>query len=123
MDYWPRHHGQLLKLFSSHLQGRILRVVVTGCTPAILQWRPPFHRTRSWNVYSNDCLQSFSLASALADYVTLLHSYNIEEVGNVINATNRHLGNIMVWGDRWQVKFADEKTLALVISLSREDAR
>ena len=29
----------------------------------------------------------------------------------------------MAWGDRWQVKFAPEKTQAMVVSSSHENAR
>ncbi|KAG0717235.1 hypothetical protein GWK47_054864 [Chionoecetes opilio] len=39
------------------------------------------------------------------------------------DATNGQLGDITAWGRRWQVKFAAEKTQAMVISHSREDAR
>ncbi|KAG0719442.1 hypothetical protein GWK47_050436 [Chionoecetes opilio] len=46
-----------------------------------------------------------------------------EETANVIDATNRQLGDITAWGRRWQVKFAAEKTQAMVISRSREDPR
>ncbi|KAG0710332.1 hypothetical protein GWK47_023035 [Chionoecetes opilio] len=47
----------------------------------------------------------------------------LEETANVIDTTNYQLGDITAWGRRWQVKFAAEKTQALVISRSRKDAR
>ena len=37
--------------------------------------------------------------------------------------TNRHLRVITEWGARWQVEFAAEKTQAVLISRSRENAR
>ncbi|KAG0722238.1 hypothetical protein GWK47_044879 [Chionoecetes opilio] len=46
-----------------------------------------------------------------------------EETANVIDATNRQLGDITAWGRRWQVKFTAEKTQAMVISRLREDTR
>ena len=120
--------GQLLKLFSSYLQGRSLRVVVSGCTSATHPVKASVPQGSIlgpilWNVYFNDLLQSLSLMSAYADDATLTHSYNREESASVIDATNRHLGDILAWGERWQVKFAAEKTQALIISRSREDVR
>ena len=120
--------GQLLDLFSSYLQGRSLKVVVSGCTSAAhpVEASVPQGSILGpilWNVYFNDLLQSLSLVSAYADDATLSHSYDRQEAVNVIDAANRHLGDIMAWGKRWQVKFAAEKTQALVISRSQEDAR
>ena len=120
--------GQLLELFSSYLLGRSLRVVVSGCTSAThpIEASVPQGSILGpllWNIYFNDLLQSLPVVSAYADDCSLSLSYNREEAVNVIDATNRQLGEIMAWGRRWQVKFAAEKTQALLISRSREDAR
>ena len=120
--------GRLLELFSSYLQGRSLRVVVSGCTSDTFPVEASVPQGSIlgpllWNIYFNDLLQSLPVASAYADDCTLSHSYTRDEVANVINVTNRHLGDIMAWGRRWQVKFAAEKTQAVLISRSREDAR
>ena len=56
-------------------------------------------------------------------HCTLSRGFTRDEADDVINATNRQLGDILAWGRRWQVKFAAEKTQAMVISRSREDAR
>ena len=41
----------------------------------------------------------------------------------MIEDNNRHLRVITTWDARWQVKFAAEKTQAVLISRSRDDAR
>ena len=120
--------GQLLQLFSSYLHGRSLRAVVNGCTSGSYPVTASVPQGSVlgpilWNVYFDDLLRGLPVASAYADDCTLTHSYTREETADVINATNRQLGDIMAWGSRWQVKFASEKTQAMVISRSREDAR
>ncbi len=76
-----------------------------------------------WNIYFNDLLQSLPVASAYADDCTLSQSYDRGAAADVIETANRQLGDIMAWGRRWQVQFAAEKTQAILISRSREDAR
>ena len=63
------------------------------------------------------------MASVYTDDCTLSHSYTRDETANVIEDTNRHLRVIPDWGARWQARFAAEKTLAVLKSRSREDAR
>ena len=63
------------------------------------------------------------MASAYGDDCTLSHSYTREEVANVIDATNHQLDDILAWGRMWQVKFAAEKTQAILITRSCQDAR
>ena len=41
----------------------------------------------------------------------------------MVLSVNKQLTDIMAWGDRWQVRFAPDKTQAIVISLSQEDTR
>ena len=118
--------GHLLELFSSYLQRRSLRVVVGGCTSAAFPIEASVPQGSIlgpilWNIYFNDLLSSLPVASAYADDCTLSCSYNREEAAEVIEATNRHLSDIMAWGRRWQVKFAAEKTQAMLISRSRRD--
>ena len=119
--------GQVLELLSNYLQGRSLKVVVNGRTSAAhpVEASVPQGSILGpllWNIYFNDLLQSLPVASAYADDCTLSHSYNREDTANIIETTNRQLNNIIAWGKRWQVKFAAEKTQALLISRSREDA-
>ena len=76
-----------------------------------------------WNIYFIDLLQSPPLASAYADDCMLSHSYTRDETMNVIDDTNQLLGDITSWAARWQVKFAAEKTQAVLIPHLREDAK
>ena len=119
--------GRLLELFSSYLQHRSLKVVVCGCTSTAFPIEASVPQGSIlgpilWNIYFNDLLSSLPVASAYADDCTLSCSYNREETAEVIEATNRHLASIAAWGRRWQVKFAAEKTQAMLISRTR-DAR
>ena len=120
--------GHLLELFSSYLQHRSLRVVVGGCASTAFPIEASVPQGSIlgpilWNIYFNDLLSSLPVASAYADDCTLSYSYNREEAAEVIEATNRHLSDIMAWGRRWQVKFAAEKTQAMLISRSWRDAK
>ena len=87
--------GELLELYSSYLQDRNLRVVVSGCTSAMypIEASVPQESILSpilYNIYLNDLLQSLPLASAYGDHCTLSHSYTRDETANVIEDTNRH---------------------------------
>ena len=120
--------GQLLELFLSYLHGRSLKVVVSGCTSSSypLEASVPQGSILGpilWNIYFNDLLQSLPVASAYADDCTLSHSYTRTETVNVINIVNSQLDDIMTWGRKWQVKFAAEKTQAMIISRSHLDSR
>ena len=120
--------GQLLELFSSYLYGRSLRVVVSRCTSATFPVAASDPQGSIlgpllWNIYFNDLLQCLPVKLAYADDCTLSHSYTREEAVNMIDATNRQLRDILAWGNRWQVKFAAEKTQAILISCSCEDTR
>ena len=119
--------GWLLELFSSYLYGRSLRAVVSGCTSATFPVDASVPQGSIlgpllWNIYFND-LQCLPVASANADDCTLSPTYTREEATNVIDATNRQFDNILAWGRRWQIKFAAEKTQAILITRPREDAR
>ena len=88
--------GDLLELFSSYLQDRCLRVVVSGRTSATYPIEASVPQGSIlgpilWNIYFNELLQSLPLASAYADDCTLSHSYNRVEIAYVIEDTNRHL--------------------------------
>ena len=120
--------GKLLQLFSSYIHGRSLKVVVNGCESATYPVGASVPQGSVlgpilWNIFFNDLLHSHPAASAYADDCTLSRSYTRDEAATVIDDTNRQLGDILAWGDRWQVKFAAEKTQAIVISRSKEDAR
>ena len=120
--------GHLLELLTSYLAGRSLRVVVNGSTSATYPVEASVPQGSIlgpllWNVFFNDLLQSLPVASAYADDCTLSQSYNREEAAEVIQITNRHLGEILAWGERWQVKFAAEKTQAMLITRSPWDVR
>ena len=41
----------------------------------------------------------------------------------MVQSVNKQLTDIMAWRDKWQVKFAPDKTQAMVISRSQEDTR
>ena len=41
----------------------------------------------------------------------------------MVPSANALLSDIMAWGDRWQVKFAPDKTQAMVVTRSHVDAR
>ena len=71
-----------------------------------------------WNIYLNDLLLSIPAAVSFADDCTLSRSYTREEVQDVIESVNRLLGDIMAWGERWQVKCAPDKIQAMLISRS-----
>ena len=117
--------GDLLHLFSSYLTGRNLRVVVNGCTSAsfFVETSVPQESVLGpifWNIYFND-LQSAPSTSAFADDCILSWTYAQEELQDVVQSVNKQLADIMAWGDKWQIKFAPDKTHAMVISRSQED--
>ena len=41
----------------------------------------------------------------------------------MVQSANALLSDIIAWGDRWQVKFAPDKTQAMVVTHSQVDAR
>ena len=76
-----------------------------------------------WNIYLIDLLQSIPSASAYADNCTLSWTYERGEAQAVVHSANALLSNIMAWGDRWQVKFALDKTQAMVVTRIYVDER
>lgn len=120
--------GDLLHLFSSYLTNRSLRVVVNGHTSASYPVEASVPQGSVlgpilWNIYLNDLLQSTPSARAYADDCTLSWTYEREEAEEVVQSANALLSDVMAWGDRWQVKFAPDKTQAMVVSRSPRDAR
>ena len=120
--------GDLLHLFSSYLSGSSLRVAVNRCTSASFPVEASIPQGSVlgpilWNIYFNDLLQSAPSASAYADDCTLSWTYAREELQDVVQSVNKQLTDIMAWGDRWQVKFAPDKTQTMMISRSQEDTR
>ena len=120
--------GDLLCLLSNYLSGRSLRVAVNGSTSTSFPVEASVPQGSVlgpilWNIYFNDLLQTIPAASAYADDCTLSRTYRREEAQGMIESVNRQLADIMAWGRRWQVKFAPDKTQAMVISRSGEDAR
>ncbi|XP_045118181.1 uncharacterized protein LOC123508485 [Portunus trituberculatus] len=119
--------GDLLQLFTSYLTGRSLRVVVNGSTSSSFPVEASVPQGSVlgpilWNIYFNDLLQSSPEAAAYADDCTLSWAYERGEAQNVVQAVNRQLQDILAWGERWQVKFAPEKTQAMVITRSQGEA-
>ena len=117
-----------MHLFSSYLTGRSLRVVVNGHTSASFPIKASVPQGSVlgpilWNIYLNDPLQSVPSASAYADDCTLSWTYERGEAQAVVPSANALLSDIMAWGDRWQVKFAPDKTQAMVVTRSHVDAR
>ena len=120
--------GDLLHLLSNYLTGRSLRVVVNGHTSASFPVEASVPQGSVlgpilWNICFNDLLQSVPSASAYADDCTVSLTYERGEEQAAVQTANALLSDIMAWGDRWQVKFAPEKTQAMVVSRSHEDAR
>lgn len=120
--------GDLLRLLSNYLLGRSLHVAVNGSTSTSFPVEASVPQGSVlgpilWNIYFSDLLQTIPAASAYADDCTLSRTYKREEAQDVIESVNRQLADIMAWGKRWQVRFAPDKTQAMVISRSREDAR
>ena len=65
-------------------------------------------------LWNNDFLQCLPVASAYAVDCALSHSYTRKETAN---------DDILAWGRRWQVRFAAERTQAILITHSRNEAR
>uniref|UniRef100_A0A0P4VU58 Reverse transcriptase domain-containing protein n=1 Tax=Scylla olivacea TaxID=85551 RepID=A0A0P4VU58_SCYOL len=103
--------------------------MVSGCTSERVHPMEAFVPQGSildlilWNVHFNSLLQSLTLVSAFADDATLSHSYSREEAVNVIDTTNHHLCDILVWSRRWQVKYLPKRPRPWSSPCSREDAR
>ena len=119
--------GDLLGLLSSYLTDRSLRVVVNGHTSTSFPVEASVPQGSVigpllWNAYFDDLLHSTTAAAAYADDCTLSWTFKRDEAREVIESVNRQLADILAWGERWQVKFAPEKTQAMVISRSRQDA-
>ena len=119
--------GNLLHLFGDYLIGRKLKVVVNGQTST----NHPIGASVPqgsvlgpllWNIFINDLLQGLPSINAYADDCTLSYTYNRDAVGDTVNAINQQLKYISRWGQRWQVRFAPEKTQAMVITRSPNDA-
>lgn len=117
--------GDLIELLENYLSGRTLQVAVGG------QNSQQYPITASvpqgsvlgpvlWNIFINDLLESHPEISAYADDSTLTKSYHREDCPLVITQINNKLRSITEWGNKWQVKFAPEKTQAMVISRSPE---
>ena len=120
--------GDLLELLSNYLSDRSLSVVINGHTSSKFPVKASVPQGSVlgpilWNVYFNDLLSRIPTASAYADDCTLSRQFSRAETAEVITSTNQLLNSITEWGQRWQVKFAANKTQAMVISLSREDTR
>ena len=66
----PGEAGELLELFSSHLQDRSLRVLISWCTYAMYPIEASVLQDSNlepilWNIYLNDLLQSLSISRRL----------------------------------------------------------
>ncbi len=119
--------GDLLHLFSSYLTGRSIHVVVNGHTSTSYPVRASVPQGSVlgpllWNIYFNDLLQTIPSASAYADDCTLSWNYERGDAQTVVQSVNAILSDIVAWGDRWQVKFASNKTQTMVITRSCEEA-
>ena len=120
--------GNLLDLLSSYLTGRTIQVVVNGKSSSNHDVGASVPQGSVlgpilWNVFFNDLLQALPSSSAYADDCTLSYSYEKKDVDGVVARVNNHLDRIAAWGERWQVKFAAEKTQCMVISRSPNDSQ
>lgn len=118
--------GSLLELFSNYLTGRSLTVVVNGQASSSYNTGASVPQGSVlgpilWNIFINDLLQGLPSSYAYADDCTLSHTYRRDDIKDVVDIINQQLNYIESWGQRWQVKFAAEKTQAMVISRSPRD--
>ena len=118
--------GDLLELFRDYLSDRTLSVVVNGQTSAkhTIGASVPQGSVLGpilWNIFLNDLLQGLPSSYAYADDSTLTHTFSRGDAQQVITTINQQLEYIASWGSKWQVKFAAEKTQAMVISRSSDD--
>ncbi|XP_063591346.1 uncharacterized protein LOC134768450 [Penaeus indicus] len=71
-----------------------------------------------WNIYIDDMLREHPEINAYADDCTLSVSYQREDHDAVATNMNSKLQAIYEWGSQWQIRFAPNKTQAMVISRS-----
>ncbi|XP_070000716.1 uncharacterized protein [Penaeus vannamei] len=93
--------GHLLHLLQDYLQVRFLRVFMNGKHLTNIPSMPVYHRLIP-EAYADDCTLTFPCDSS--DHrATVAH-------------VNQVLQTIVVWGRRWQVDLAPEKTQVMLIS-------
>ena len=115
--------GNLLNTLADYLSDRILKVIhnghhsssqpVTAGVPQGSCLGPLL-----WNIFISDLLHLVPEAKAFADDITLTISSGRDEEANTTEKLNRRLKQIISWGNKWQVKFAPQKTKLLVVTRS-----
>jgi len=113
--------GHLLHLLQDYLQGRFLRVVMNGQTSDehSIHASVPQGSVLGpllWNVFFNDLLQLIPEAYAYADDCTLTFPCDSSDHRATVAHINQVLQTIIVWGRRWQVDLAPEKTQVMLVS-------
>jgi len=115
--------SNLLRLFDNYLTGRTLKVVIGGQSSQEYPVNASVPQGSVlgpilWNIYIDDMLREHPEMKAYADDCTLSVSYQREDHDAVATSMNSKLQAIYEWGSQWQVRFAPNKTQAMVISRS-----
>ena len=120
--------GPLLHLFEDYLRERQLKVVVNGQESAKQPIKAGVPQGSClgpllWNIYINELLNLIPGVKAYADDLTLAHAYVPGEEAATAAHMNATLSRIVSWGNKWQVKFASNKTQLLIVSRARTNLR
>ncbi|XP_063609421.1 uncharacterized protein LOC134783471 [Penaeus indicus] len=115
--------SNLLRLFDNYLTGRTLKVVIGGQSSQKYPVEASVPQGSVlgpilWNIYIDDMLREDPEINAYADDCTLSVSYQREDHDAVATNMNSKLQAIYEWGSQWQIRFAPNKTQAMVISRS-----
>ncbi|XP_063596231.1 uncharacterized protein LOC134773084 [Penaeus indicus] len=115
--------SNLLRLFDNYLTGRTLKVVIGGQSSEKYPVEASVPQGSVlgpilWNIFIDDMLREHPEINAYADDCTLSISYQREDHDAVATNMNSKLQAIYEWGSQWQIRFAPNKTQAMVISRS-----
>ena len=113
--------GHLLLLLQDYLRGRYLSVVMNGqsSNEHPISASVPQGSVLGpllWNAFFNDLLQLIPETHAYADDCTLTFPCNSGDHRATVAHINQVLQTIVVWGRRWQVDLAPEKTQVMLVS-------
>ena len=117
--------GDLLALLRSYLDNRSMLVVLQGedsnnypISAGVPQGS--LLGPLLWNIFFDEVLQLSPSAVAYADDLTITRSYTREGREEATRQLQQEINIISQWGRTWQIKFAAEKSQALVISRMRD---